>query len=572
MTTTHTASVHSTFLALLGCLAMSAQAHAQCDVEVPAPEAVIDSYFGGSVSLDGMTLVVGAPLADPHGNDAGSAYFFSGTLLDWGTGQEVTPIDAAPGQYFGNDVAVSGEFALIGAVGDASAGPDSGAVYVFRKQPSGWEETTKLVAADAGQGDQFGIAVAVAGDVALVGARRASGGAGAVYAYTYSGGAWLQTQKFSGQDSEAGDQFGRDVALSDGYAIIGAPNDDDAGSESGSAYIFHLVSGSWSEVDKLLPGDPEPFNSFGECVAIDGGIAVACTWRDAQFRGASYVFEYSGGQWEAVQKLVASNPEIGSEFGRSASTHEGKIAIGARFGGLPAEPSGAVYLFEKRGSWVEALTLQGTGHQPNDDMGLAVDLMGDTIVAGAPQADVDQYDEGVVVAFNASTIDCNGNGERDCQDVASGQSRDDNEDWQPDECESLGGEYCPSTPNSSGASASTHGIGSSVISDDDLTLVALGLPTGEYGYFLMSATQGFVPHFGGSDGNLCLGGKIYRFNVPPAGKVLNSDVEGVFAFKPNLAGLPQGVVFMPGETWNFQSWFRDVFSSNTSSGLSIMFQ
>jgi len=169
--------------------------------------------------------------------------------------------------------------------------------------------------------------------------------------------------------------------------------------------------------------------------------------------------------------------------------------------------------------------------------------------------------------------DCDGNGQQDECDVASGAGRDLNEDEELDACELLGTNYCVATVNSSGNAASMHAIGSTVILDNDVLLVGTDLPANQFGYFLMSAAQDFVPNFAGSQGNLCLGPPIARFNHPPAGKVLFSGDEGVMAFAPDLTNLPQGIVFHPGETWNFQVWFRDVvgstFTSNTSDGLSV---
>ena len=101
------------------------------------------------------------------------------------------------------------------------------------------------------------------------------------------------------------------------------------------------------------------------------------------------------------------------------------------------------------------------------------------------------------------------------------------------------------------------------------------------GYFLVSRTQGFVPHVGWSEGNLCLGGAIGRFTGP--GQILTStpwyaSTIGRFEFSVDLAAIPtpQGTVAgIPGDTWNFQLWYRDSSSggatlSNFSDALSIV--
>ena len=73
----------------------------------------------------------------------------------------------------------------------------------------------------------------------------------------------------------------------------------------------------------------------------------------------------------------------------------------------------------------------------------------------------------------------------------------------------IGTNYCgPAVPNSSGQSATVTGQGSATVADNNLTLVASALPVNKFGYFLVSGTQGFIANPGGSQGNLCLGGKI----------------------------------------------------------------
>jgi Right handed beta helix region len=138
----------------------------------------------------------------------------------------------------------------------------------------------------------------------------------------------------------------------------------------------------------------------------------------------------------------------------------------------------------------------------------------------------------------------------------------------------MGWSYCPATVNSTGLPASLSVLGSPVPTDNWVQLLAVDASPNQYGYYLMSASQDFVPLFGGSTGNLCLGAPIIRFNnTNDGGAVLYSGPEGVFNFMPDLTNLPQGVVFQAGQTWNFQLWFRDIvngnFTSNTSDGVAV---
>ena len=133
-----------------------------------------------------------------------------------------------------------------------------------------------------------------------------------------------------------------------------------------------------------------------------------------------------------------------------------------------------------------------------------------------------------------------------------------------------GDNYCQATVNSTGQAAFIMAQGASVSANNTL-LVAAGLPQGQFGYFLTSQTQDFV-NPPGSSGFLCLGGAIGRFTS----QVQNSGPEGVISIAVDLTALPQPtgpVAVMPGDTWNFQCWYRDVGNTNNfTDAVEIMFQ
>ncbi len=135
----------------------------------------------------------------------------------------------------------------------------------------------------------------------------------------------------------------------------------------------------------------------------------------------------------------------------------------------------------------------------------------------------------------------------------------------------IGTSYCQALANSSGQAASIAATGSEMVAANDLTLSAAGLPVGQFGYFLMSTSQAFQPGFGGSQGILCLGSPIVRFNQ----NVLTSSPMGTVSFPVDLTALPGGTVISSGQAWNFQYWTRDANpapTSNTSDAVTILFQ
>jgi len=137
----------------------------------------------------------------------------------------------------------------------------------------------------------------------------------------------------------------------------------------------------------------------------------------------------------------------------------------------------------------------------------------------------------------------------------------------------LGVNYCTALPNSTGAAAEISAAGSSVAATNDLTLVASGVPAGQFGIFLTSETQASTPL---QSGILCVGGNIIRFQGP--GQILQADMGGEFSLQIDTTALPAGVPtpIAPGDTWNFTAWFRDFdpASGNTANftdGIEIAF-
>ena len=133
--------------------------------------------FGHTVAVSGDTIMIGS-VYDDFGTiiDQGSVYQFLKQLDgSWVQVSKLVAADAAAGAKFGCFVAMDGETAVIGAFGDANAGSNTGAAYVFLRQPDGsWTQVSKLVAADAAQGTLFGYSVAVDGDTAVISAYRSS--------------------------------------------------------------------------------------------------------------------------------------------------------------------------------------------------------------------------------------------------------------------------------------------------------------------------------------------------------------------------------------------------------------
>lgn len=120
---------------------------------------------------------------------------------------------------------------------------------------------------------------------------------------------------------------------------------------------------------------------------------------------------------------------------------------------------------------------------------------------------------------------------------------------------SIGSPYCGPVAESL-QNGLLQAVGSTSVADNDVTLIATGLPNHVIGYFLVGETQAFVPSPAGSQGDLCLGGKLGRFNRPD--QVRDSGTVGQYSLTLDLNDFPMNpsqTVFA-GETWYFQSWYR----------------
>lgn len=139
----------------------------------------------------------------------------------------------------------------------------------------------------------------------------------------------------------------------------------------------------------------------------------------------------------------------------------------------------------------------------------------------------------------------------------------------------LGVRECgPAVPNSTGRPGTATAVGSAVLANGAVRLCAQDLPIAATGYFLCSRTPGHVVNAGGSQGTLCLGGTVGRFNQQ-IGFTAN---DGFFSITVDTTQVPQPTGFvglLPGETWRFQCWYRDAnptVTSNFTDAMAVTFQ
>jgi hypothetical protein len=212
---------------------------------------------------------------------------------------------------------------------------------------------------------------------------------GSAYVFTREGGSWTEQAKLVASDGEYGDKFGTSVAVYGDTAVIGAPYDDDKGSNSGSAYVFNRDNmGSWYQESKLVPADGAASAWFGTTVAMDGDTVVITASGDDDLgvvSGSAYVFTRDSGSWVEQTKLLASDGAERDQFGVSAAIDGDTVVIGSYFDDDLYTSAGSAYVFtrDSNGFWTQQAKLLASDAAEWDRFGVDVAVDGDNALVGS---------------------------------------------------------------------------------------------------------------------------------------------------------------------------------------------
>jgi len=300
--------------------------------------------------------------------------------------------DIDRGDQFGSAVAIQGNVAVVGAPWDAPMGVASGAAYVFEKTNSGWQLQQKLTADESAVFRLFGASVAIDGDRIVVGAYgepNPDNFAGAAYVFVRSGATWVLEQKLTGSENSAADAFGLAVAIDGDTIVCGAYGNSDFGqSEVGSAYVFRRTQNGWVEQQELTASDAAPLMRFALSVGVSGGTIVVGGDGNSElgfYSGAIYVFTFDGSHWTEQQKLHAQDATASASFGYHVAISGDTIVAGAPQDSVGTLMLGAAYVFSRKtNGWSQDRKLVGKDTNAFDGFGLRVAVDEDTIVVGSP--------------------------------------------------------------------------------------------------------------------------------------------------------------------------------------------
>ncbi len=356
-----------------------------------ASDGAAGDYFGRSVSISGDYAIVGASYDDDKGYNSGSAYIFRWDGTAWSQQQKLLASDGDVNDYFGWwSVSISGDYAIVGAYLDDDKGYNSGSAYIFRRDGTAWVQQQKLTASDGAALDEFGWSVSISGDLAIVGAIYGDGNepnSGSAYIFKWDGTSWNQQAKLLASDGDAGDRFGFSLSISSDYAIVGACEDDDKGTESGSAYIFKRHGTAWSQLAKLTASDGASWDYFGWSVSISGDLAIVGAPKDddkGSRSGSAYIFKRDVIDWVQQQKLLASDGAYFDYFGVSVSISGDLAIVGACYDDDNGSDSGSAYIFKWHNTtWVELQKILASDGAAEDWFGRSVSISGEYVIVGA---------------------------------------------------------------------------------------------------------------------------------------------------------------------------------------------
>jgi hypothetical protein len=348
---------------------------------------------GSSVALsaDGDTALVGAP---GYKGFAGAVWVYTRSGSIWTEQAKLVGEEGTTDAHQGFSVALSadGDTALIGGPDEEAGGQFPGAAWVFTRSGTTWSEQGKMLIGTGGSSHPqqgWSVALSADGDTALIGGpenAEAGSAPGAAWVYTRSGSIWTQQGKLVGVHPKGVVDEGWSVALSgDGdTALIGGPSAEVKAGEPalGAAWMFARTGSTWNEQEKLPAGTGAGEKTAqGESVALSGSGDTALVGGAGYDKnvGAAWAYTLAGGKWtQQGEKLLGEDESTEAQEGHSVALSEnGNTAL---IGGFHNDTSvGAAWAFVRSGStWSEQEKLEGLGSMGGfPTQGSSVALSGD---------------------------------------------------------------------------------------------------------------------------------------------------------------------------------------------------
>ncbi len=310
------------------------------------------------------------------------------------------PPDTTRGNWFGTDVAVSGDRILVGATGIRRCGPNSGAAYVYDRVPGGeWALAARLEASECAEDDFFGRAVALDGDVAAVTAYRpyfSSFRSNAVHVFERdTSGSWREAVRIEAPGGAEEGTFASSLALDGSRLVVTSAGEPGGTGSKGSAWVFERQpDGSWLRTARLEPRHSPGEGVFGTSCALFGDVAVISASTYARRTpGTVHVFERGAdGSWSEQRSLGGID-----DFFIPLALHGDRLLVGERRGGHGEDGQVTEFARSADGTWIETGRIVPPDPYPSGGFGAEVALSdGRAAIVG--------FDEQLQFDFNIDRI------------------------------------------------------------------------------------------------------------------------------------------------------------------------
>ena len=305
----------------------------------------------------------------PSTSGSATIFKFNATTSTWESQGKIFNPNAAVGDRFGIAVGISGDYAIVGAIGDTESGQNScGSATIFKRNVTTgvWESQGKLLNPNFAANDFFGYSVAISGDYAMVGTRYddengfSNCGSVTFFKRNTSTGVWESQGKQLNASPANDDLFGYSVAMSGIYAIVGSKYDDEnSTTDVGSATIYkrNVSTNVWTAQPKLSELGGTSY-LFGTSVSIKNDYAIIGAIGYGSEEGAASVYKRntSTDVWEFQMQLFNPFPMPSDQFGSFVDITADYAMVGSVLddeNGL--ESLGTVTIFHKLadGIWLE---------------------------------------------------------------------------------------------------------------------------------------------------------------------------------------------------------------------------
>jgi len=372
------------------------------ETKIPNPDVGYPAaHLGESVSLDGDTLVVGAPNTTLGGDlfEAGAAYVYRNQGAEnWTLEAKLTASDAATGDAFGRAVAVSGDTLIIGATGADHVSQNGGAAYVFTRVGAEWTQRARLPATGRGNNALFGGSIDYNGTVAIVGGEGFDG-LGRAWLFSGSGELWAQSNVYDDPLGQFNSRFGTDVILDGDRVLIGAPRSQQSDLISGAVFMFGISNPAL--IVTIAPTDPSEGKRFGSSISMHRGTVLVGAPEDGASgtqAGAAYAFTEEG-EWSQQAKLVPDETASFDFIGYDVIIDNNTAYVTAPNSIAIPDARGVVVEFHRVGAdWTEVGTLSIPNLAELNNFGASIALNDSRFAVGTVKID-DIDDPGRVVLY-----------------------------------------------------------------------------------------------------------------------------------------------------------------------------